>query len=62
MSSNRKYLIKLWKYVGSQYVTELDWVTNKKAEDFIEEITESLPKGYRATIEEKNERANKTTR
>ena len=62
MSSNRKYLIKLWKYASSEYVTELDWVTEKKAEDFIKEVSESLPKGLRATIEEKNERANKTTR
>jgi hypothetical protein len=62
MSSNRKYLIKLWKYASSDYVTELDWVTEKKAEDFIKEVSESLPKGLRATIEEKNERANKTTR
>tara|TARA_R100000664_G_C2667654_1_gene81083 strand:+ start:210 stop:398 length:189 start_codon:yes stop_codon:yes gene_type:complete len=62
MSSNRKYLIKLWKYASSEYVTELDWVTEKKAEDFIKEISESLPKGLRATIEERNERADKTTR
>tara|TARA_Y100000004_G_scaffold92029_1_gene103124 strand:- start:789 stop:977 length:189 start_codon:yes stop_codon:yes gene_type:complete len=62
MSSNRKYLIKLWKYASSEYVTELDWVTEKKAEDFIKEVSESLPKGLRATIEEKNERADKTTR
>ena len=62
MSSNRKYLIKLWKYANSDYVTELDWVTEKKAEDFIKEVSESLPKGLRATIEEKNERANETTR
>ena len=62
MSSNRKYLIKLWKYASSDYVTELDWVTEKKAEDFIKEVTESLPKGLRATIEEKNERADNTTR
>ena len=62
MSSNRKYLIKLWKYASSDYVTELDWVTEKKADDFIKEISESLPKGLRATIEEKNERANEKTR
>ena len=62
MSSNRKYLIKLWKYANSDYVTELDWVTEKKAEEFIKEVSESLPKGLRATIEEKNERADKTTR
>ena len=60
MSSNRKYLIKLWKYASSEYVTQLDWVTEKKAEDFIKEVSESLPKGLRATIEEKNERADKT--
>ena len=34
----------------------------KKADDFIKEVSESLPKGIRATIEEKNERANKTPR
>ena len=62
MSSNRKYLIKLWKYASSEYVTQLDWVTEKKAEDFIKEVSESLHKGLRATIEEKNERADKTTR
>ena len=62
MSSNRKYLIKLWKYASPDYETELDWVTEKKAEDFIKEVSESLPKGLRATIEEKNERADKTTR
>ena len=62
MSSNRKYLIKLWKYASSEYVTQLDWVTEKKAEDFIKEVSESLPKGLRATIEEKHERANETTR
>ena len=62
MSSNRKYLIKLWKYASSEYVTQLDWVTEKKAEDFIKEVSESLPKGLRATIEEKDGRANETTR
>ena len=62
MDNNKKYLIKLWIRVGSEYVTELEWVTDKKAEDFINEVTESLPKGLRATIEEKNERADKTTR
>ena len=55
-------MIKLWKYANSDYVTELDWVTEKKADDFIKEVSESLPKGLRATIEEKNERANKTPR
>ena len=62
MDNNNKYLIKLWICVSSEYVTELEWVTEKKAEDFINEVTESLPKGLRATIEEKDERANETTR
>ena len=62
MSSNRKYLIKLWVCASSQLVNQLDWVTDKKAEDFINEVTESLPKGLRATIEEKDERANEITR
>lgn len=62
MSSNRKYLIKLWVCASSQLVNQLDWVTDKKAEDFINEVTESLPKGFRATIEEKDGRANETTR
>ena len=51
MSSNRKYLIKLWKCANSEYVTQIDWVTEKKADDFIKEVSESLPKGLRATIE-----------
>ena len=62
MDNNKKYLIKLWICVSSEYVTELEWVTDKKAEDFINEVTESLPKGLRATIEEKNERATEKTR
>lgn len=63
MSSNRKYLIKLWVCASSQLVNQLDWVTDKKAEDFIKEVSESLPKGIRATIEEKDDkRANEKTR
>jgi hypothetical protein len=62
MDNNKKYLIKLWVCASSVLVNQLDWVTNKKAEDFIKEVSESLPKGIRATIEEKNERADKTTR
>ena len=62
MDNNKKYLTNLWICVGSEYVTELEWVTNKKAEDSINEVTESLPDGIRGTIEEKDERANKTTR
>ena len=53
---NIKYLIKLWICVSSEYVTQIEWETSKKADDFIKEVSESLPKGIRATIEEKNER------
>ena len=53
---NIKYLIKLWICVSSEYVTQIEWETNKKADDFIKEVSESLPKGIRATIEDKNER------
>ena len=59
---NIKYLIKLWICVSSEYVTQIEWETNKKADDFIKEVSESLPKGIRATIEEKNERAIEKTR
>ena len=58
---NIKYLIKLWICVSSEYVTQIEWETNKKADDFIKEVSESLPKGIRATIEEKNERKNENT-
>ena len=53
MTPNKKYLIKLWVCASSQLVNQLDWITDKKAEDFIKEVSESLPKGIRATIEEK---------
>ena len=62
MDNNKKYLIKLWICVSSELVAQLVWETNKNAEVFIKEVTESLPKGFRATIEEKNERAIETTR
>ena len=52
MDNNKKYLIKLWICVGSELVAQLVWETDKNAEDFIKEVTESLPKGIRATIEE----------
>ena len=58
----KNYLIKLWIRSTSEFVNQINWSTDKKAEDFINEVTESLPKGIRATIEEKNERANETTR
>ena len=52
MDNNKKYLIKLWICVSSELVAQLVWETNKNSEDFINEVTESLPKGIRATIEE----------
>ena len=58
----KNYLIKIWISGTSDFVGQINWTTNKKAEDFINEVTESLPDGFRATIEEKDERANETTR
>jgi hypothetical protein len=47
-----KYLIKLWKYDSGEYISSLEWETEKKVEPFISEVSKSLPKGIRATIEE----------
>ena len=58
----KNYLIKLWISSTSDFVNQITWSTDKKAEDFIIEVSESLPKGIRATIEEKNERAIEKTR
>ena len=59
----KNYLIKIWISSTSDLVGQINWTTNKKAEDFCQEITESLPyKNLRATIEEKNEREHETTR
>jgi|TARA_R100000005_G_scaffold74472_2_gene41648 hypothetical protein len=59
----KNYLIKIWISSTSELVGQINWTTEKKAEDFCKEITESLPyKFLRATIEEKDERANETTR
>ena len=58
----KNYLIKLWIRSTSEFVNQITWSTDKKAEDFIIEVSESLPKGIRATIEEKNERATEKTR
>ena len=58
----KNYLIKLWISSTSDFVNQITWSTDKKAEDFIIEVSESLPKGIRATIEEKNERATEKTR
>ena len=59
----KNYLIKIWISGTSDFVGQINWTTDKKAEDFCNEITESLPyKNLRATIEEKDGRANETTR
>ena len=56
-------MIKIWISGTSDFVGQINWTTDKKAEDFCDEITESLPyKNLRATIEEKDGRANETTR
>ena len=47
-----KYLIKLWKYDSGEYISSLEWESDKKVEPFISEVSKSLPKGIRATIEE----------
>ena len=47
-----KYLIKLWKYDSGNYITSIKWESDKKVESFIQEVSKSLPKGIRATIEE----------
>tara|TARA_R100001224_G_scaffold68021_1_gene41226 strand:+ start:72 stop:329 length:258 start_codon:yes stop_codon:yes gene_type:complete len=59
----KNYLIKIWISSTSDLVGQINWTTNKKAEDFCQEITESLPyKNLRATIEEKDGREHETTR
>ena len=47
-----KYLIKLWKYDSGEYISSLEWETDKNVESFISEVSKSLPNGIRATIEE----------
>ena len=55
------YLIRIWK--GDVLVKDLDWETEKNADDFNKEGAERVPKGIRVTIEEKNDkRANEKTR
>ena len=48
----KKYLIKLWIYASSNLVSEIKWETDN-VDDIIQEVSKSLPKGIRATIEEK---------
>ena len=47
-----KYLIKLWKCDNNEYISSLEWETDKNVESFISEVSKSLPNGIRATIEE----------
>ena len=57
----KKYLIKLWICDNGDLIS-LDW-ESENVDDLVQEVTKSLPKGIRATIEEENvERENKTTR
>ena len=59
----KNYLIKLWISSTSDFVNQITWSTDKKAEDFIKEVAESLPKGISETIEEKDDkRATEKTR
>ena len=55
------YLIRIWK--GDVLVKDLNWETEKNADDFNKEVAESVAKGIRVTIEEKDDkRANEKTR
>jgi len=47
----KKYLIKLWICASSSFVSEIKWETENVG-DLILEVSKSLPKGIRATIEE----------
>ena len=55
------YLIRIWK--GDSLIKDLNWETDKNADDFFKEVSESVPKFARVTIEEKDDkRANEKTR
>ena len=57
-----KYLIKLWNCDNVEFISDLKW-DSENVDDLVQEVTKSLPKGIRATIEEENvERESKTTR
>jgi len=47
----KKYLIKLFVCGSTSYVSQLNWETDNVG-DLIQEVSKSLPKGIRATIEE----------
>ena len=58
----KKYLIKLWICANSILLSQLEW-ESENVDNLIHEVTKSLPKGIRATIEEKDvKRASKETR
>jgi|TARA_R110000796_G_scaffold125067_1_gene239602 hypothetical protein len=48
----KKYLIKLFVCGSTSLVSELKWETEQKVGDLILEVSKSLPRGIRATIEE----------
>jgi len=52
-----KYLIKLWKCGSAELLSTLTW-ESQNVGDLIKEVSKSLPKNIRATIEEINEREN----
>jgi len=55
------YLIRIWK--GDSLIKDLNWETDKNADDFFKEVSESVPKFVRVTIEEKDDkRENENTR
>jgi hypothetical protein len=57
-----KYLIKLWNCDNLDLISTLKW-ESENVDDLVQEVSKSLPKGIRATIEEENvERESKTTR
>ena len=49
----KKYLIILWIRDSSELITRIEWEWDNNVESLIQEVSKSLPKGIRATIEEK---------
>jgi hypothetical protein len=48
-----KYLIKLWNCDNVDFISTLKW-ESENVDDLVQEVSKSLPKGIRATIEEEN--------
>jgi len=48
----KKYLIKIWNSTNLDLLGQLIWESDD-SNKLIQEVTECLPKGCRATIEEK---------